>query len=680
MTRVFSFLLAMAVLLLACPAAWAGEALPLSEVVLYASGVGYFQRDGQVDGRSQVELKIKAVQVNDLLKSLIVQDFDGGQVATVTYDSRDPITRTLKSFAVDLTENMTLGRLLERLRGEQVEVVAPQPITGAIVGVEKQVERAGELAVREVEVLTLLTGEGLRSLPLPQVQRIRPLNARLAAELEQALAVLASGRDTLKKSVRFDFSGTGKRRVRVGYIAEAPVWKTSYRLALSDAGKPFLQGWAIVENTTDDDWQGVKLSLVSGRPVSFTMDLYEPLYAQRPVVIPEAYRALRPRVYEQAMAEEKEKETESFDKGVIMREEAAVARKSARSAPAPALAMPSAPPPAEFQLQRGVSAGAQAAETGELFRYAIEAPVTLPRQKSALLPIVSREVQGVKLSIYNERVNAKHPMNGFRLKNVSGLDLMQGPITIFDGGIYAGDAQIADLPAGQERLLSYAIDLKTEVEPQGAPGQELLAGASLKKGLLVVTKKAVQERTYSAANREAKAKVLLVEHPYRSDWKLVEPATAAERARDVYRFEVPVAANGKAQLRVREERQLSQTVRLVDGGADTLAFYLQAKEVSPRVKEALQKAVGMRDRLGQTSAKRGQLEKRVEEIAKEQGRIRDNMGRVAQSSDLYARYLKRLDEQETEIERLRKEIDGLRATEERQKRELDDYLLALDID
>jgi hypothetical protein len=306
--------------------------------------------------------------------------------------------------------------------------------------------------------------------------------------------------------------------------------------------------------------------------------------------------------------------------------------------------------------------------------------VILPRQKSALLPIVSREVQGIKLSIYNERVNAKHPMNGFRLKNATGLDLMQGPITIFDGGIYAGDAQIADLPAGQERLLSYALDLKTEVEAQGTPGQELLAGASLKKGLLIVTKKAVQERIYSVANREAKAKVLLVEHPYRPDWKLMEPAAATERARDVYRFEVPVAAAAKAQLKVREERQLSQTVRLVDGGADTLAFYLQAKEVSPRVKEALQKAVGMRDRLGQTSAKRIQTEKRVEEIAKEQGRIRDNMGRVAQGSDLYARYLKRLDEQETEIERLRKEIDGLRATEERQKRELDDYLLALDID
>jgi len=679
MIRILSSMLALAILMLSSPAAWAGEMLPLSEIVLYASGVGYFQRDGVVDGRSQVELKIKALQVNDLLKSLIVQDFDGGQVASVTYDSRDPVTRTLKSFAVDLTDNMTLGRLLERLRGEQVEITAPQAFSGAIVGVEKQTEKVGELAVREIEVLTLLTADGFRSLPLPQIQRIRPLNARLAAELEQALGVLASGRDTQKKTVRFDFSGAGRRRVRVGYIAEAPVWKTSYRLALSDAGKPFLQGWAIVENTTDDDWRDVKLSLVSGRPVSFVMDLYEPLYAERPVVVSESYRSLRPRVYEQAVVEERESAREAKAEAML-REEAAPARKAGRPAPAPAIAAAAPPPSAEMQFQRGVGAAAQAAETGELFRYAIDAPVSLPRQKSAMLPIVSQEVQGTKLSIYNERANAKHPMNGFRLKNTTALDLMQGPITIFDGGIYAGDAQIADLPAGQERLLSYALDLKTEVEAQGVPGQEMVAAASLKKGVLVVTRKATQERAYAVANREAKRKVVLVEHPYRSDWRLVEPATASERARDVYRFEVPVAASGKAQLRVREERQIQQTVRLVDTGPDTIAFYIQAKEVSPKVKEALQKVIGMRDRISQTSGQRGQLEKRVEEIGKEQGRIRENMGRVAQNSDLYARYLKRLDEQETEIERLRKEIDTLRATEERQKRELNDFLVALDVD
>ena len=275
--------------------------LPLTKIVLYASGVGYFQRDGQIDGHGQVALRFKVDTINDLLKSMTVQDFDGGQVSTVTYDSRDPITRTLKSFAIDLTDNAGLGNLLWQMRGERVEVATPNLVQGTILGVETKKERMGDKDVVEVEYVNLLTDHGLRSIPLPQVQQLRVLNEQLNAELRQALAVLATSHDTQKKTVTLDFSGEGSRRVRVGYIMETPVWKTSYRLVLSDTEAPFLQGWALVENTTDEDWQDVRLSLIAGRPISFAMDMYEPLYAQRPVVVPEVYAALRPQTYGQAM-------------------------------------------------------------------------------------------------------------------------------------------------------------------------------------------------------------------------------------------------------------------------------------------------------------------------------------------------------------------------------------------
>ncbi|MGH7428136.1 MAG: hypothetical protein ACREJ4_07240, partial [Candidatus Methylomirabilaceae bacterium] len=373
-------------------------ALRLSEVVLYSSGVGYFQRDGSIDGRGEVELRFKADQINDLLKSLVVQDFDGGQVGTVTYDSRDPISKTLKSFSVDLTSNLGLGQLLEQLRGERIDVAAPNPIQGEILGVEKKREKVGDKEVAEVEYLNLFTAEGLRSVPLSQVQRIQIANQRLSAELKQALEVLASSHDTQKKGLKVLFDGNGQRRVRVAYIIETPVWKTSYRLALSEAKAPFLQGWAIVENTTDEDWDGVKLSLVSGRPISFRMDLYEPLYVKRPIVVSELYESLRPQVHEQAMAEPR----------------ALTRREGERAKAAPPMKafgamMPSAAPPtsqaaADLELDEGVSSAARAMETGELFRYSIDTPISLARQKSAMLPIVTQEVQGAKLSVYNERV------------------------------------------------------------------------------------------------------------------------------------------------------------------------------------------------------------------------------------------------------------------------------------
>src|SRR3989442_9579184 len=655
--------------------------LPLSEVVLYSSGVGYFQRDGSIDGHGHMELRFKVDNINDLLKSMVVQDFDGGRVAAVTYDSPDPITKTLKSFAVDLTTHPSLGALLGQIRGESIEVAAPNPVRGVILGVEQKQERVGDETVVEVEYLNLLAPDGLRSLRLSQVQRMQIANEHLDAELRQALAVLASGHDTQKKTVALEFDGEGSRRVRIAYIIETPIWKTSYRLVLSDSEQPFLQGWAIVENTTDEDWQNVRLSLISGRPLSFTMDMYEPLYVQRPVVVPDLYASLKPQVYGEAMGG-REEEPVVAKEGVLSETRARKAMRGdfadEKAEASRRMAFP-ASAPAQLELQQGVASVAQTTELGEVFQYAIATPVSLARQKSALLPIVNQAVEGTKLSIYNERVHAKHPLNGLRLKNSTALHLMQGPITVFDGGAYAGDARIEDLPPGQERLISYAIDLKTEVEPLAKAEPQQLVSVSIRKGTLLATRKAVEEKTYNVKNRDQKQKVVLIEHPFRSDWQLTEPSEPAERTREVYRFAVTVAAEQHAQLHVREEKRLQETVQLTDSGPDLLAFYVQAEAVSAKVKEALQKVVALRDRLSRTAAQRERLEQRSSEITQEQTRIRENMQRLAQNSELDNRYVSKLDQQETEMEKLRRDIETLKVTEDTQQRELNDYMLGLDI-
>jgi hypothetical protein len=685
--------------LLACgdePRAAAGgkpAALPISEVVLYSSGVGYFQRDGQIDGRAEVELRFKTDSINDLLKSMVVQDFDGGRVTTVTYGSRDPITKTLKSFGIDLTQDPTLGQLLGQIRGEKIEVATPNPIVGTIVGVEKKQQPAGDNKVVEAEYLNVVTDEGLRSIPISQIGRIKLLNEQLNAELRQALEVLATGHDTQKKTVAITFDGQGQRKVSVSYVMETPVWKTSYRLVLDDEDKPFLQGWAIVENTTDEDWTNARLSLISGRPISFIMDMYQPLYVRRPVVEPELYASLRPQVYGEAMAEREEAKKKDGD------------RVAKFAAPAPASAAPAGAEMArsknmlgrgaagvealadarqqaarDLKLGEGVASAAESLQAGELFQYAIKTPISLPRQKSAMLPIVSQEVQGTKVSIYNQAVQAKYPLNGFRLKNSTPLHLMQGPITVFDGGTYAGDARIEDLAPDQERLISYAIDLKTEVESLAGAGQQELLTVKIKKGTLITTRKATEEKTYNVKNRDQKKKTVVVEHPFRQDWQLIEPSEPTERTRDVYRFALDVDAGKGARVHVKEERPIQEAVQLTNVASELIAFYLRAPKVSAKVREALQGVVERRDRLNQTTADRTRREQRINEITQEQARIRENMARLAQNSELYNRYVKKFDQQETEIENLRKEIETLKATEARQQKELNDYLLGLDVE
>ncbi len=657
----------------------AGEpaVLPLTEVSLFSSGVGYFRHDGHVEGRATVGLRFKVDDVNDLLKSLVVQDLDGGRVSAVSYGSREPITRALKSFSMDLTANPTLGDLLNQVRGERVEVASPNVVKGAILGVEKKKRAVGreDGQIVEVEYLNLLTDDGLIAVPLEQVQRLRLLDERLAADLQQALEILAAGHNNQKKAVELKFDGEGRRRVRVAYVVQTPVWKTSYRLVLDDQKAPYLQGWAIVENTTDDDWENVRLSLVSGRPISFVMDLYQPLYAPRPEVRPELYLSLRPQVHGQAMVE--------MADAAMPPPELQARRKAMAAAP---MAVMSAPAPmaaaaaARLAPEQGVVAGASGAQTGELFQYAIQAPVTLARQHSALLPILGEEVAGKKLSIYNPFVQPKHPLHAFRLKNTSTLHLMQGPITVFDTGTYAGDARIEDTAPGSERLISYAMDLTTEVESDRKGGPQNLISVALRKGTLIARRRLIDETVYRVRNRDRKEKSLLIEHPVRFDWDLTEPKNPAERTRDLYRFAVKIAADKAESLRVREERQIAESVSLSDVGPDVLVTYIGAQVVSEKVKDALRRVVELRETLERTRSERARREQRVGEIAQEQGRIRENMAKLAPSSPLTNRYIKKLDEQETELDGLRREIEGLKDTEARQQRALNDYLLGLDLE
>ncbi|MEK7763662.1 MAG: DUF4139 domain-containing protein [Nitrospirota bacterium] len=660
-----------------------GAALPLSKIMLYSSGVGYFQHDGIVNNRVQLDLRLHTNQINDMLKSLVVQDFGGGKVSTVTYGSRDPVTKTLGSFGINLNGQPTLGQILTQVRGEPVEVTAPNPIVGTLLGVEKKTESIGEGSQRRIieqEYVTLLTEEGFRSLSLANVQRIKLTNPALNTELHQALAILATNHDAQKKTVSITFDGTGSRQARVAYLTETPVWKTTYRLVLDEDKAPYLQGWAIVENQTPQDWRNVKLSLVSGRPISFTMDLYQPLYNPRPVVQPELYANLKPQTYGDAMDELKPMAPAPPARSEMKKER--LLGKMAQGAASSRANGPAAAVAAEMEmgsLDEGVAPMAMAEDRGELFEYRIDQPVTLAKHQSALLPIIGQTLQGQKVSLYNQSVNAKHPLNGYRLKNTSALHLMQGPITLFDSGTYAGDARIEDLPPGQDRLISYALDLKTEVEPKLEGGTQELATVTLKKGTMLISRRLVEDRTYLVKNRDAKAKTVLIEQPYRADWKLAEPKEPTERTRDLYRFSVAVDPGESATVRVKETLPVQESILLMESGIEQIVYYQQAKEVSQKVKEALQRVVHLRSKLDDARAQRTRLDQRTSEITAEHTRIRENMQRLQQNSDLYTRYVKKLDQQETELENLRKEIERLKNGEEEHRRELQNYVMNLDV-
>lgn len=690
-------------------AAPAGAAeLKLTKVSLFSSGVGYYQCDNTVSGIDTVELHFRTEQINDILKSLILQDFDGGRIEAVQYPARDPISKTLKSFAVDISGKTSMADLFSSLRGVEVEIPQPHSIRGLVFGVETKKDMQDGNVV-ESQLLSIMTDAGLRTVPLHEVGGVKILDPKLEAELKKALQTLASTHDADKKTVTLRFSGDGTRRVRASYVLEAPIWKTSYRLVLGDKDHPFfLQGWANVENTTEQDWENVQLSLVSGRPVSFTMDLYSPIYLQRPQEVLELYAGLRATRYEGAMDDAGEvgrtakrltaKGSNIFGlKDVLSEAESAAIRRNIK---VPAFrgrgygggndllieASDEDIATVNGMLNRmglsesGAAAMASGERAGELFKYEIQSPVSLKRQHSAMLPIVTAKLAAKKLSIFSAATHPRHPFNGIELENTTNVNLMQGPITIFDGNTYAGDAKLPDLRPGEKRLLSYALDLGVEVEQKSQPRIGDVLNVRIARGVIWRKQKFVDRVEYLVKNKDSEDKTILVEHPLPEGWALVEPAEPHEKAPGVVRLKVTAVAGKTQTLPVVIERVTDETVTLMASDSDQIAIFIKQYKLSDAVRRAMEDVIARQTAIRAVAREREEAERGINAIESEQSRIRENMKAMPKESDIFRRYLTKLDAQETELETLREKIAGLREQESTLQTALEEFLLQLTVE
>jgi hypothetical protein len=333
-----------------------------------------------------------------------------------------------------------------------------------------------------------------------------------------------------------------------------------------------------------------------------------------------------------------------------------------------------------MDLQQGVQSAATAQQLGDSFEYVLDEPVSLPRQKSALLPIVNKEVEGQRVSIYNQATHPKFPLLGLRFKNTSGLHLMQGPITVFEGSAYAGDSRVLDLQPNEERLLSYAVDLGTEVEAVSDNPRNSLTKVKAVRGLLYTTTRLVESKTYRAKNRSGQDRTLLIEHPYRADFRLTSKDQPAERARDVYRFEVKLPAGQSATETVIEEKDLQSQVQLGNADDNSIRVLIRNDVTSAKVKDALQRALDLKGKVEQTRQDLDHAQQQLGDIERDQQRIRANLKETPPTAQAYRKYLSKLDSQETEVDSLRDQIKKVQEEQLARQKDLDTFLANLDVE
>jgi hypothetical protein len=669
----------------------ANSALPLRRLALFSSGVGFYEHSGRISGTAaapfEINLPFSLNAINDALKSLTIND-PVSEAPTVRYASSDTLYQTLKSLSVDLSGNPGVADILGSMRGTEVEISAPSPIRGRIIGVENRRGPTGPTGEWSFESwLSLFTPQGIRSIAIRDMASFSFTDEKINADLGRALDLLMNSKDWETRNLLVSLPGEGSRDVSLSYVIPVPVWKVSYRLDLG-ASEPFLQGWAIVDNDSDTDWIDVELSLVTGRPVSFIQNLYPPYRTVRPV-LPLAIAGIADsRTYESGYGGAK------AEADMVMR---------APGAPVPA-------PAASDQAQRsrvfstdtnesmammaeqsvtsaasvagGTVQTAAASVAGDHFEFTLKQPVTLERHQSAMLPLVESLIKAEKALVFSGSQagigRTINPAISVELTNTSGMRLPAGPITVYDGGTYAGDALIEFFPENEKRLISYAEDLSVSGSVNSASSR-IVTAVTVSGGVMTISRRQDYERVYSIRNASTTAKNLIIEHPITQGTSLGEPAAFDERTPSLYRFRLPLPANQETKFTVREEMPIAERITLSTLRPESLLSYTTNQEIPANVRTALTRAVELRRKIDEATLAQQNLENQRSRFVTEQDRIRRNLEAAGNQSVQGQEYLRRLVAIDGDIDTLNAGIEEAVKNVQAARQEYDSYIANLDL-
>ena len=653
------------------------ETLPLRRVSILTSGVAFHEHSGALTGPAQIELPFSLDAVNDALKTLIIND-PASANPSVVYQSQNTLFQTLRGLSVDLSDSPDFATILSRLRGAEVDILAPTAFSGRIVGVEHRMA-ASAFGHAPEPWLLLNTNRGFMAFNLKYVNAVSFRDEAIERDLSRGLDLIAASRNVLSRQLQINLPGTGQRDVSISYVTPFPIWKVSYRLDLG-AAEPLFQGWAIVDNDSDTDWENVQLSLVAGRPVSFVQPLYPPFFVRRPL-LPLAIAGTA-----QALTHERGFGAPAPVEAWVMEEERsfrmmmdAELSDAVRAAP-PALAMPQRDQAArsmhaETTVARGVIDTAVGADVGGQFEFTIRHPVTLNRRMSAMLPLVESAIEARRTLIFSG--SGRHPRLGAEITNNTGMRLPAGPITVYDGGVYAGSALIEFWNENENRLISFGEDLSVTASTSDVSTREVTT-VNVVRGVMTINRNLSFVRNYTFINTSSDSKSMIVEHNRTPQTTLVSPV-AAEQTPTSYRFNVTLAPNRETVLTVTERRPISETVSLLPLRPDALLSFSTNHEIPAHVRQALTRAVELRRNVDAAEAAAREIETQRTRLAADQDRTRRNLEAAGNQTPQGQEFLRRLVELDAEIDTLAASLAEANAAVRSARQAFENYLSSLNL-
>lgn len=618
---------------------FSGEDIPLKKVTLYSSGVAHYVHKGKVSGSGDIELLFSPAQINDVLKSLVVTD-PGATSLAVNYQSEDTLRKTLESLKIDISTASTLYDILKAQKGAEVELFTPQQITGKILSVDKN-------SAKETDsfFISLAAKDGIHIIAFSDIQSFKFTDEKRNEALHTALELILDASAKSRKKLTVKIDAKGERNIGLSYVMEAPVWKASYRLDMG-ADKAAFQAWAIIDNSTDLDWKDITLTLTTGKPVGFTQNLYAPYYTYRPEV-------------PLAIAQAAEAETfDSADMGVEYKRAAPMAKRyitlSEKAADLPETAYDEADRENYSDyFENQVEVG----NAGEMFAFTPSKPVTLERQQSTMIPLTLAALPAEKYSVFssiphNQSVNPKFCIS---IENTSGLKLPAGPITVFDGGEYAGDALLEFLPESEKRLIAYGDDIEVTGSRREASSQTVET-VKMADGIMTTSYRHVKSTSYLIKNADKKERAVIVEHIKNGGFDLTTKQALVETTANKYRFKCKAAGNTGIELKVEESRIYQSKQKIFDMNSNVFISYTTNSEMPEKIQKAFASIITEKEKVTAEEKTLKTLQDRQTEITKEQDRVRKNLEAVGSESQQGKAFLTKLLKLESELENLKTDI------------------------
>lgn len=661
----------------------------VKKVILYKHGVGYFEKRIKVKDRSSIDFFFKSRQMNDVLKSITIMDLGGGIVSSVSYDSVTPTEKLLEDISIRIPEENSMKSLLSQVKGARIRIqVGKEVVEGSVVGLDPLTRKDGETLIQTDRLTILNDGGEMVGFNLEDIKSIKILEENISKDLEFYLKTIIFSQKKDQKKLTLFTHGDGERELLVSYVLESPVWKTTYRVIMRPESPPLIQGWAVVDNTQDEDWEDIELSLVSGLPVSFVHDLYNPRFKKRPVV---------------QIKDEVSVAPPSFEEGYAMD---AFAPEPCPEAEQPCGEAPPSPPPmvkrsalpmgfgagpgqslgammdmaAPMDLVSSVEVKTMAAKVGDHFEYRIMNPVTIKRNQSALVPIIHQEFHGEKILIYNEKNRPTNPMNCLEMTNNTGLTLEGGPVTVFEQDTYMGESMLEFTKPEEKKFIPYAVELGCHIEKMEFFTDEPVFLVSIAAGSMQTSFYRKREKVYKIKYKNKEPVRLIIEHPRETDWELVETREPFETTQSFYRFSQELPKDGEYTFPVKDRKIFWSYYNLTNITEETIVYLLGQRYIDEAV------AGKIRD-LGSLQQKKTDLERQLrakkEELAaiyRDQERLRSNISSLSTSREeqgLKEKFVTKMGEQESLIEFVEKAIKTLQDESEKMTVSINALLISM---